>query len=77
MPYELHASREEAGFMKKIMELDLSDDAAAQDAAGFHVEQLDNAGRWPEGHDAVLVAPDGRFWVLEDEWYQGLGVMRG
>lgn len=38
--------------------------------ATFFVEELEYDGTWPEGHDAVLVCPNGggREYVFTDQW---------
>lgn len=74
--YRLCASRE-ACDMIEMGHCDVPTLDAAQTWADELVQEAEDDGTWPEGYDAVLIAPDGSYQLLTDQWEQGLGVILG
>ena len=62
-PYHLRASRSDTGVHKAIKRFKDGTSAAK------HVEKLEASGKWPEGHDAILMhSKTNRKWQYTDKW---------
>jgi hypothetical protein len=44
------------------------DEVSSMQYAMDAVDEMEDSGVWPEGHEAVLVSSDGQEWLYSDEW---------